>query len=231
MGWGPDVRDIATCLREYGAEFRVCIRDRVYANPRPPNLSEYTGLGFRKENYTPTVVDYRVYVAQLTDFLRSERGVLALQAGGILGRLAKFAVNTNLMCLRPGPDVFRTGIRLWDGRSSTAYWDNCLTMDEINLICGVYEIGTVTDVKQTTQISWWPKPAMFEKSGMNIGWWSADCERWFLAREALIKENRAKLYTSKEWKSGLRFFTQPHKIAVSNERICAEFLEKKLGGV
>ncbi|KAJ7163645.1 hypothetical protein C8R46DRAFT_1221064 [Mycena filopes] len=233
MGWGPDLREVVTHLVEYGIEFRLCIQEEPSNNPSPPRWTGYTGLGFRKQNYSATPVDYHVYQALRDNFLESPRGRLALQAGGIVGRLARFAVNTNVACLGPTQDALWTGVRLWDGESSMAYWDNLLTEDEINLICGVYEVGTgrvkkATDEKQTSQISWWPKPFVFATSGMNTGWWSADCEQWFLQRQAKIEAGVAKLHTSKDWKSSIRFFTQPRKIATANEKICAEFLKAKL---
>ncbi|KAJ7689236.1 hypothetical protein B0H14DRAFT_2249385, partial [Mycena olivaceomarginata] len=80
------------------------------------------------------------------------------------------------------------------------YWDDALTQEEMNLICGVYSVETENDGLQKKEVSWWPKPAAFFHSGLNIGWWSPDCERWFQKRRLEIENDRAELYTQNEWK-------------------------------
>jgi hypothetical protein len=75
-------------------------------------------------------------------FLASPRGCAALFVGGIVARLARLVVDQELASLGPTSEVLRTGMRLWDGQSSAAYWDDVLTEQEIDLICGVYEIAT-----------------------------------------------------------------------------------------
>ncbi|KAJ7465195.1 hypothetical protein FB451DRAFT_1041898, partial [Mycena latifolia] len=85
---------------------------------------------------------YGVYVTLRERFLESPRGRAALFSGVIVGRLARLIVDENLASLGPSNEVFMTGVRLWNGQSSTAYWDDTLTDQEIDLICGVYEIAT-----------------------------------------------------------------------------------------
>ncbi|KAF7348174.1 hypothetical protein MSAN_01770300 [Mycena sanguinolenta] len=75
-------------------------------------------------------------------FFLFPRGRAALFAGGIIGRLAREDVLEVLACQGPSSEVFTSGVRLWDGHSSMAYWDYGLSEEEIDLICGVYEIGT-----------------------------------------------------------------------------------------
>ncbi|KAJ6532084.1 hypothetical protein B0H19DRAFT_876809, partial [Mycena capillaripes] len=75
-----------------------------------------------------------------------------------------------------------------------------LTEDEIDLICGVYTVET-KDGQQVKYISWWPKPTAFWSSGLNTGWWNANCERWFVKRLKEIEKMSVKLHTYSEWKS------------------------------
>jgi hypothetical protein len=142
MGWGPDPQEIIYHLLQHGVEFRVCIRDSVRIEPQLPLPDRYTGLGYRRTGYKPTVVDYGVYGMLRERFLQSPRGRAALFAGGIVGRLAREAVDDVLASLGPSYEVFSEGVRLWDGTSPTAYWDDALTDQEIDLICGVYEVAT-----------------------------------------------------------------------------------------
>ncbi|HEV7738261.1 MAG TPA: hypothetical protein VGO47_12930 [Chlamydiales bacterium] len=56
-----------------------------------------------------------------------------------------------------------------------------------------------------TNLSWWPKQGAWASSGLNVGYWSADCEEWFRNRLASIKDGTAQLRSATEWKKGLRF--------------------------
>ncbi|KAJ7826756.1 hypothetical protein B0H13DRAFT_1918026 [Mycena leptocephala] len=140
MGWGPD--EIIHRLLEHGVEFRICLKAGVYHVPPPPPRASYTGLGYCRPKYKPTPVDHGVYMMLCNRFLASPRGRAALFIGGIVARLARLVVDQELASLGPTSEVLRTGIRLWDGQSSAAYWDDVLTEQEIDLICGVYEIAT-----------------------------------------------------------------------------------------
>ncbi|KAJ7082216.1 hypothetical protein B0H15DRAFT_785811, partial [Mycena belliarum] len=142
MGWGPDLQEVIYHLLQHGVEFRVCIRHSVGIEPIIPIPDRFTGLGYRRKGYKPTSADHGVYVEQREDFLRSPRGRAALFAGGIIGRLARLIVDESLASMGPSREVLTTGVRLWDGCSSAAYWDDNLTDQDIDLICGVYEIAT-----------------------------------------------------------------------------------------
>ncbi|KAJ6608089.1 hypothetical protein B0H10DRAFT_1816629, partial [Mycena sp. CBHHK59/15] len=184
-------------------------------------------LGFRPARYQPSEIDYVVYEQLRDAFLQSPRGRAARFAGGIIGRLARRVVNDDIACLGPTADVFDNGVRFWDGQSSTAYWDDDLTTQEIDLICGVYQgqhdAGT-EDGMQKTNVSWWPKPVAWHASGLNTGWWSPDCEHWFLKRLGLIRNNQAVLLTQTQWKHNIRFVQKSRTVGLANERIAAEFL-------
>ncbi|KAJ7080260.1 hypothetical protein C8R44DRAFT_653809 [Mycena epipterygia] len=220
-------REIIFHLLKHGVEFRLCFRDDVGIAPEPPLLDRFTGLGYRHVGYKPSLIDHGVYEMLRERFLGSTRGRAALFAGGIVGRLARLIVDEDLACLGPSHEVFMTGIRLWDGQSSEAYWDDELTDQDIDLICGVYEIATDDD-PQTSKMSWWPKPHPFSLSGLNTGWWSPDCERWFQQRLAVIKSGRANLYTQTQWKHMLKFYKKSREIGIANEKIAAQFLTAAL---
>ncbi|KAJ7666671.1 hypothetical protein DFH06DRAFT_1383929 [Mycena polygramma] len=173
MGWGPDPREIIYHLLKHGVEFRLCLR--AMSSSRVPLPPPPTGLGHRRADFKPTFADYEMYVTLRDRFLTSPRGRAALFAGGIVGQLARQIVDEKTASRGPSSDVFLNGICLCDGHSEGAYWDDVLTEQNIDLICGVYEVATgrinkTTQDPQTSQISWWPKPNAFSSSGLNTGW-------------------------------------------------------------
>ncbi|KAJ6489176.1 hypothetical protein C8R47DRAFT_1071549 [Mycena vitilis] len=147
----------------------------------PPHPPKFTGLGYRPVDFRPTIADYKIYVTRRDQFLTSPRGRDALFVGGIVGQLARQIVNEKNASHGPSPDVFKSGICLWDSRSEGAYWDDVLAEQDIDRICGVYKVATgrinkSTQHPQTSKNSGWPKPAAFSSSGLNTGWWSPDCD-------------------------------------------------------
>ncbi|KAJ7602052.1 hypothetical protein DFH06DRAFT_1024353 [Mycena polygramma] len=139
MGWGT-LPEIVAELLARGIKFQVCVQAPVY---REPVLSQRgTRLGYRPSGYRPTAVDYAAYQHRLDAYLHSSRGRAALCTGGVIGRLAREIVPDALVAIGPSDEVFDTGLRLWDGQGQTAYWDDSLTADEIDLICGVYIVAT-----------------------------------------------------------------------------------------
>ncbi|KAK7048795.1 hypothetical protein R3P38DRAFT_2505225, partial [Favolaschia claudopus] len=221
MGWGPDPEDIILNLLSYGIEFRICVRRWASPHHQPWWMGRYghqhTGLGYRR---------------LCNDFLLSPRGRAALFAGGIVGRLARESfVVVKEACRGPSSEISYTGLQLWDGKSATSYWDDALTEEDVDLICGVYEIGTGvkrTEEMQTTKLSWWPKPLAFSHSGLNVGWWSPDCEHWYQQRLAVIQSGTAKLHTQAEWKNIIRYYQKSREIGTKNELVAAEFLSVNL---
>ncbi|KAK7046279.1 hypothetical protein R3P38DRAFT_2507877 [Favolaschia claudopus] len=147
MGWGPDLDDIILNLLSYGIEFHVCVHRWASFHHQCSGMGryghQYTGLGYRRVGYRPTALDHQRYEELRNDFLLSPRGRAALFAGGIVGRLARESfVMVKEACRGPSSEASYTGLQLWDGHRPTAYWDDFLTEEDIDLICGVYEIGT-----------------------------------------------------------------------------------------
>lgn len=142
-GWGPDVLSVAHKLFDRRIAFNLCSR-------APPPLTKllklrpaYGGLGYRSEGYKPDRMDYIAYEATRNVFLRSPRGRAAMLEGGILARLASEVLSYDRVCYGPSDDVIEEGVCLWDSnKHSLGYWDDCLTDDEKDLICGVYRVDT-----------------------------------------------------------------------------------------
>ncbi|KIJ28729.1 hypothetical protein M422DRAFT_140290, partial [Sphaerobolus stellatus SS14] len=79
------------------------------------------------------------------------------------------------------------------------YVEESLKQDEIDLICGIYKLD-IGDGNRNRELSWWPRPNAWKKSGLDVGYWSTGCERWYQERLVRISKNEATLKTSNEWK-------------------------------
>jgi hypothetical protein len=64
-------------------------------------------------------------------------------AGGLIARLARDVVNFDNVCYGPSDEFYRDGFCLKDEKYlSFALWDDYLTEDEQDMICGVYKVDT-----------------------------------------------------------------------------------------
>src|ERR1700722_1053446 len=246
--WGPNVIDIMQQLLNRGIPFNSCIRNPTLASLPPTRPPRYNGLGYRPQGYKPDPVDYAAYESLRDQFLSSPRGRAAMLMGGIIARLARGVVPYGRVYDGPSDDVFEEGLCLRNGMQVLAYWDDQLTEDEINLICGVYKVDTgkiisVMCVKssnlqftgqrdgarggqQTTDVSWWPKPSAWLVSALNVGYWSKDCESWFLKRLVAIKNGEADLKSPSQWKHSIKFTKTSLLAAQANDRLASSALHR-----
>ena len=104
-----------------------------------------TQVPIRLSDYVFKPTDYEVYVHQRARILSSPRGCAALLRGGIVGRLAKEHLAIESACLGPSPSVtiHRIGFNVTD-RYGAKYWDDELTDDEADVICGLHRCYTGT---------------------------------------------------------------------------------------
>ncbi|KAJ8090606.1 hypothetical protein PM082_018163 [Marasmius tenuissimus] len=133
----------------------------------------------------PDTGNFLAYVSARNEFLRGDRGKIALRQGGIIARLACEVIGKDSVV--DGPDastVLSTG-QCFFVKGETGYWGKTLTELKIDLICGVYYCATkwTTDqfVNKFENIhrSWFPRPNTFDHGSFNIGIWSKDAEKWY----------------------------------------------------
>ncbi|TFK69382.1 hypothetical protein BDN72DRAFT_767990 [Pluteus cervinus] len=141
-------------------------------------------LGFRPKDYRPSMVDYTVYEEKRNMVINGPAGRAALKRGGILWRLAmEYFHNAEdaMQALLSKPDLLMSskGVH-YDNK----YQDDWLSEEEEQLICGVYKVynDDKPENSQTSDRSWWPKHVAWEKAGLNMGYWTPDCEAWFQIR-------------------------------------------------
>ncbi|KAJ7816387.1 hypothetical protein B0H13DRAFT_1663399, partial [Mycena leptocephala] len=203
-------------------------------------------LGYRPPNYKPDMRDYRSYVAVRSRFLLSARGRAALLYGGIIGRLARSEVSSEEVLRGPSDDVLIDGICLWDGHSAAAYWDDRLTGEEIDLICGVYHVATgkyyfpFAPIKSdhTFQVNMTVTSKMANKrlpcpggpdlihlpSGINFGWWTPMWETWYQKRLRQLENGPGTLATHTQWKHNLKLERRAPRILKPLKNVLQIFL-------
>ncbi|KAJ7429726.1 hypothetical protein FB451DRAFT_1069782 [Mycena latifolia] len=152
--WGPEIKDVVGHFLARGIPFWLAYvsAEIIPAREMPAPLTHRpkgfkvdisSGLGFRSENYKFDVHDYNAYTTQRDlQLLHTPRGRIALQYGGVIGRLARSEVSDEDFFRGYSDDIYDVGDCLWDGTSPYAYWHDRLSTHEIDLLCGVYHVGT-----------------------------------------------------------------------------------------
>ncbi|KZP12190.1 hypothetical protein FIBSPDRAFT_799195 [Athelia psychrophila] len=246
--WDLVVQDPVTaleCLRCFGGKGRICIAQAFLATGKAfttqtpisgtrasimrdgQNIRDVKGQGLVKrcrtqaEGYSVTSADYVKYRRELQDWLKKCRARAALLKGGIVWKLCIEFLDTELALL--GPQDIDTGCYTQFDGESTGSWDETLTEDDLDLICGVYKVSTGRGV-QTTDVSWFPKHSTWEVGCLNMGYWSPTCETWFLQRIDIIRKGQAKLKTAAQWKGHIRVWRPLPAFTKRVRQAAAEFL-------
>ncbi|KAK0224271.1 hypothetical protein IW262DRAFT_1269328 [Armillaria fumosa] len=142
-GWGPKMIDVAKKLIERGISFQAAVQDSRQRLETSFIAPCYGLLRCRPTDYKPDRLEFATYQALCKGFLRSQQGRAALLAGGILGCIAQDFISNDEVYLGPSADVLKSGIYfVADGESTPVFWDDALTDDEIDLLCGIYKVET-----------------------------------------------------------------------------------------
>ncbi|KAJ3805176.1 hypothetical protein F5876DRAFT_52269, partial [Lentinula aff. lateritia] len=189
-------------------------------------------LGFRPAGFLPNLQDYQAYEVVRNEFLRSARGRAALLGGGIVARLARDIVNKHDVYDGPTVHALQEGehaLCVWEVGRGRAFWDDQLTSEETDLICGTYEVATgMEGIQQTATRSWWPRPNSWKTCGLNCGYWSKDAKSWFQKRMTNIHNatGSVALMTPQEWHTHLKF-QRAYALSTNNDLLAVEYLTKE----
>ncbi|KAJ7846448.1 hypothetical protein B0H13DRAFT_1907781 [Mycena leptocephala] len=224
QGWGPSLRDIVTSLLARGITFLACCRS-PNTSPARTGIRRrgYSRLGYRPPNYKPDMRDYHSYVACPWPRSFAIRQYHWPSCG-------RSEVSSEEVLRGPSDDVLIDGICLWDGYSAAAYWDDRLTGEEIDLICGVYHVatgqydGNLQNGEQTSTLSWWPRPHSFAASGINFGWWTPMWESWYQKRLQQLENGPGTLATHTQWKHNLKLERRAPPYTAAIEKCAADIL-------
>ena len=140
---GPDLSEVAHELLTRGIGFRTFIQGNSNPPPRERFFPRFRGLGYRPTHYRPDTLDYAAYVCRRNQLLSSPRGRAALLHGGLIARFARGVVKFDDVLDGPSSNVTQDGRLFADARTrGVGFWDDCLTQDEIAVLCGVYQVDT-----------------------------------------------------------------------------------------
>ncbi|KAF7969794.1 hypothetical protein HWV62_25969 [Athelia sp. TMB] len=98
--------------------------------------------GYRRPTWKPDMFDYQRYENHRNDFLLTPHARAAVKSGGILWRLSVQSIDPNYVAAGPSSEVLATSRSKYFEGDKAQYWDDELTDDEIDIICGVYKIDT-----------------------------------------------------------------------------------------
>ena len=251
-GWGSSLRTIGEELLKRGIPFHTYI-------PRPTELiyndaHHHTNLSWRSVSLgyhygsTGLAADYCSYVNIRNKFLQIHSGRAALLRGGIIWRLAMDALGyesaLEQVLAGPSADCVDFGGMPQYLADGSELWDDVLSDEEVDLICGVYKASTgeflslrvplyslvtmlAVNANQTQDLSWWPKFTCWKGCGLDVGYWSIDCETWYVARrEAILKNDTriGKLRNATQWRNALKFARKPCQTVVTETNLFHERL-------
>ncbi|KAG2366246.1 hypothetical protein BDR07DRAFT_1274922 [Suillus spraguei] len=233
--WGPSLEDLTGKFVNLGIPFSTLQLSLSLPRrqPRPKTVFEDFN---QPSSFQPNAHTYKIYELRREGFLRHPHARAALLKGGILWRLCKASFEERIGLVNgPSSDVkiFGEARRFYSPVDNVEItwtaWDDILTDDEVDLICGVYHVA-VDGRNQWTTLSWWPRPNVFDKCSLWTGYWNTSCESWFQERLGLIRCGKAKMYNTRDWRSKLRFYRSKTKqLCDLTEEASARFIGEVLG--
>ncbi|KAK0469430.1 uncharacterized protein EV420DRAFT_1257401, partial [Desarmillaria tabescens] len=191
----------------------------------------YRPLGFRTD-----ISDYAYYVWKRAILLANPSVArAALMHGGLIWRIAMDHVESSSFVLSgPGEGVFEEGsthvLQDRSRRNSSPIWAEELREDQIDIICGTYKVYNHSSkcISMTQDVSWFPKEGSFKNSGLDLGFWSADAEHWYLRRVKWYRDGHPKgrCQNQTEWRRSIRLWHAATKMSQGLEALSKCFVEK-----
>ncbi|KAK7053076.1 hypothetical protein VNI00_004397 [Paramarasmius palmivorus] len=140
-GWDLEPVKLAAMLLQRGYKFRTVVAGRPGSSLATGERG-YAQLGFRSYLHRFDTTDYYAYLYHRDMFLRSPRGRAVALRGGILARLARDIVSAEDVVRGPSEQVSAShdiGECIYYDNGQF-WWDDTLSVDEENLICGTYDV-------------------------------------------------------------------------------------------
>ncbi|KAI1796528.1 hypothetical protein LXA43DRAFT_879804 [Ganoderma leucocontextum] len=182
-----------------------------------------------------SVPEFNEYTERVKLFLQQPHGRKAIMLGGIVWRIVMEFLGQDAVrrvMIGPSVDVFRHGINYLDS-NKVQYWDDDLTMDELNLICGVYDIDVGNG--QDSKFSWFPPYNHWNTGSLNHGQWSTRAEQWFRRRmDAILtgdvqrSKDHSRLVAVADWRNRLDFIKKSKAMHRHIKKVSAAFLSDPL---
>jgi hypothetical protein len=139
------LQDAITFLFMNGRPFYTFLSRNRIPQPQPMRMKPSPTLGFYAKNYEPGLREYRHYERVRKEFCSLPRARAALTRGGIIWRLALESIGVpaeEIVRNGPSQEVLTHGISVTDPQTSNILWDDDLSEEEKDLICGVCQVFT-----------------------------------------------------------------------------------------
>ncbi|KAK0503200.1 hypothetical protein EDD18DRAFT_1136860 [Armillaria luteobubalina] len=189
---------------------RILVRDR---QPRT-FLRAVERIPYRMKGSKLDMEDYSSYVGRRRQLFKNNEILrAALKHGGLIWRLAIEEAPEDYVTTGPGSRVTQVGgfLRTAEGDE---LWDEMLTEDQIDVICGVYKVEREGDDRKkgfgahrqllAEHLSWFPKDASWKGSGLDY---------WYQRRVEKYLSGDFKCETQTEWKRSLKLWRDAPKVS------------------
>ena len=198
-GLGPHTLDIANHFINYGIPFLTLsyLRPASTTSHAPkyhPQLTRQL-LGRRPKDYIFNLADYAAYTTLRGSYLLSHpHARAALCAGGVIARLAREEMS-HITALSGPSEAALNGEQRVLTSDGDHFCDDKISDQVMDLICGVYEVETGNKGEatyfiyisfpinifpgQVSLVSWFPRQAIWLGSGLSVGQWTYECEKWY----------------------------------------------------
>ncbi|KAK0492852.1 hypothetical protein EDD18DRAFT_1357214 [Armillaria luteobubalina] len=163
-----------------------------------------------------------------------------LKHGGLIWWLAHDVEGSHLEELViTGPSVRVTEIGdVHHTAEGDKLWDEKLTDDQIDIICGIYKVEWDEDKGQiqkkshadcrvhlTEDVSWFPKLTAWEGCHLDVGFWSADTESWYQHRIAKYIGGDFNCENQTQWRKSLKLCHDAPKVTDALKVVSCGFLD------
>ena len=143
QNFGSSIKNVACYLYYSGIPFHTCIT-RLHLPSSADNLPYCPlSLGWCSKNHRLTTADYAEYEEMLDPLLHRPYGRAALLQGGIIWCLALLCLGWSEIDVTQGPSINASLLgKVWTLGNGSKLYDDYLSEDEMDVICGVYKIVT-----------------------------------------------------------------------------------------
>ncbi|KAK0222259.1 hypothetical protein IW262DRAFT_1270575 [Armillaria fumosa] len=182
------------------------------------------------KGFQPNLDDLQSYVHRRRKLFGSNEILQAtLKHGGLIWRLAHDVEgdrSEDFVLTGPSSRVTQIG-----GVHHTAegdeLWDEILTDDQIDIICGIYKKSqTKRRVQLTEDVSWFPKPMAWKGCGLDVSFWSADAESWYQHQITKYISGDFKCENQTQWRKSLKLCHDAPKVVEALEAVSRGFLDR-----
>ncbi|KAG1746847.1 hypothetical protein EDB19DRAFT_1631184 [Suillus lakei] len=197
-------------------------------------LPTYTLLPFKA-----VYADYVVYEQHHYEFMNQPHARAALLHGGLVWSLAMHSFGFNdLPSVLEGISQEAVPFDLMLPINDRTYFNDELSEEEVNFMCSIYYLYNDNDTMD--KVSWWPRPQAGAASGLNMGFWSTQCEEWFQKHLNNIREGVSRIHnthinnnngpmTTTQWRCSLKFNAGTNKMMKNVDLACSQFLANATG--